>query len=629
MNKRYHIKRPNEDYIAPEETLLDSTSTHASFENPIGSGVFTMLYAIVGIILLLFAAKAFQLQIIKGDRYARLADKNNFSKYSIISLRGLIYDTNKKPLVENIPILDLVAFTGELPTDTTAKENLLGTISGVLGIPTQELRDTIEKNKNFSSFTLKDDLSKEEAVKLKTFTLQGMYIVANTQRKYIEGSAAAHVLGYSAKVTAEDVKKDPYYLISDVIGKIGIESQYEDILRGEHQSIVLNTNDIGYSNQNLTTGDNVVLNLDKDVQEHLYQAMSNVFRVAGVQRGAAVIQNVRSGAVLGLVSLPSFDPNVFGSSKGKTEVQQLLTDKNQPLFNRALSGRYSPGSTVKPLYALAGLQEHVVTPETIINSKGSISVPSVYDPRILYTFRDWKVHGLTDIKKAIADSVDVYFYALGGGYEGIKGLGIQKILEYLKNFRVDQLTTIDLPGEAVGFLPSPEWKSRVKKESWFIGDTYNISIGQGDLIVTPLWLNSYVSAIANGGSFMQPQVLKEIDNPDGSLKQIIKPQRLAQLHFEPDAIKVVHEGMRQTVTTGTAQILKDLPVQVAAKTGTAQIESGRALNSLFTVYGPYQDPEISVTILVENINKSQGLAMQVAKEFLMWYFGSHSKVASH
>jgi penicillin-binding protein 2 len=367
--------------------------------------------------------------------------------------------------------------------------------------------------------------------------------------------------------------------------------------------------------------------VNRDIQKHLYQALISVFNSAGVKRGAAVVQDPRTGAVLGLVSMPSFDGNVFENSSEAvnfSKINNILSNKDKPLLNRVISGRYSPGSTIKPLLALAGLKEGVVTPSTTINATGSIKVQSEVDPGVFYTFRDWRVHGWTDIKKAIADSVDVFFYALGGGYGDISGLGIDKIESYLKNFLVDRRLGIDLPGEMAGFTPSREWKKEAKGEPWYIGDTYNISIGQGDLLVTPLWLNTYIGSIANGGKLMKPFVVREIKNPVDGTSSRLSPQVLGEIPFEQETINIVRQGMRQAVVSGTATLLNNLPVPVAAKTGTAQV-TGRGLNSLFTVFGPYDEPEIVMTVLVENINQSQGLAIRVANEFLMWYFSESFK----
>jgi penicillin-binding protein 2 len=395
-------------------------------------------------------------------------------------------------------------------------------------------------------------------------------------------------------------------------------------LRGEHRNFdlkerkELNETKAGYD---------LILNIDREIQKHLYQSLSSVFGSAGVRRGAAIIQNPKTGAVLGLVSMPSFDGNIFenpSEAENLLKIPRVLENEDRPLLNRVISGRYSPGSTIKPLLAMAGLKEGVITPTTTIYAGGSISVQSEVDPDVFYTFRDWRIHGWTDLKKAIADSVDVFFYALGGGYGNIKGLSIGRIENYLKSFLADRPTGIDLPGETAGFVPSEKWKETAKGESWYIGDTYNISIGQGDLLVTPLWLNTYIGSIANEGKLMKPFVVKEVKEPGGGTFNRISPQILGESPFDRGIIDVMKRAMRQTVLSGTAVLLNGLPVPVAAKTGTVQV-AGRGLNSLFTVFGPYDDPEIVMTVLVENINQSQGLAVKVANDFLSWYFSESSK----
>ncbi len=364
------------------------------------------------------------------------------------------------------------------------------------------------------------------------------------------------------------------------------------------------------------------------MQKKLHQSLQAVFASAGVRRGAAVIQNPKTGAVLALSSMPSFDANILensSDSENAKKIDGILNDSGRALLNRVVSGRYSPGSTIKPLLALAGLKEGIVTPSTIVFADGAIEVRSEVDSSVFYTFRDWKVHGWTDIKKAIADSVDVYFYSLGGGYGNIKkGLGIDKISAYFKGAGADKLTGIDLPGEVNGFVPSKEWKEKTKGESWYVGDTYNISIGQGDLGVTPIWLNTYVGALANGGSLMKPYIVKDVKDKNGVVLKQFSIDILGQLPFDKDTFDVVKQGMRQTILSGTATLLQDVPVPLAAKTGTAQV-TGRGLNSLFTVFGPYEDPELVMTVLVENINQSQGLAIKVANDFLLWYFKEYKK----
>lgn len=623
---KYKITRLETDELKPEETLADALSIHSAMETPIGRRVFSAFYIFVLVALVLLLTKAFQLQIIDGKNYALSADKSNSLNYQLTPLRGIIYDSQGQPMVENIPVFDLVAAHRYLPSSPDEIEKTTDRLAAIINVGQTELTTLFEKNRDQATFAVKKNLSKEEIIKINTVTMPGIYTVANAQRHYLDGSASAHLIGYTAQVGPGDLESDPYYFINDRIGRLGLESRYERELRGQHRSIDFRKTDNDASDAK--PGNNLFLNVDLAAQQKLYQVLTSVFASVGVRRGAAIIQNPKTGAILALASMPSFDGNIFENSSRPNnivKISNILTNVNKPFLNRVISGRYSPGSTIKPLLALAGLKEGVVAPSTLVFANGSISVRSEVDPNVFYTFRDWKAHGWTDIKKAIADSVDVYFYSLGGGYGNIKeGLGINRIASYLKGAGADKITGIDLPGEISGLVPSKEWKKETKGESWYVGDTYNISIGQGDLGVTPIWLNTYIGAIANGGNLMKPYVVKEIKSPDGQVVASFLPQSLGEMPFDQNTLSIVRQGMRQTILSGTAAMLQDVPVALAAKTGTVQV-TGRGLNSLFTVFGPYDNPEIVMTVLVENINQSQGLAMRVANDFLLWYFSKLSK----
>lgn len=613
--KEYKISLSEWDELKPEEALHDAGSGYNKMELPINRAVFNVLFFFIFAGAVFYLITIFKLQAIHGNEYLAAIENVNSLKYFSVPVRGVIYDSNDKPLVENVPNFSLLAITGELNRQKPeALEQSVAVLSSIINIPVDEINAQYQAKKNKASFFyVKNDLSKEELIKIKDAKLAGFYGIYDASRHYLDGPATAHLLGYTARVDAEDMEKDFYYQMTDRIGRYGLEAQYEKILRGSRDNIMLNSS--SQSPEDLKSGQNLHTSIDADVQRNLYEAMIT----NGVGRGAAVAQDPRTGAILGIVSLPSFDGNIFESGQND-KIAKIFNNSLQPLFNRAISGKYSPGSTIKPLLAMAGLKEGVVTPQTVINATGSITVPSVYDPSVAYTFHDWKVHGLTDIKKAIAWSVDVYFYALAGGYGNIKGLGAEKTTGYYKTMLADLPTGIDLPGETTGFVPTPDWKKKTKNEPWFIGDTYNISIGQGDLGVTPIWINSYISSIANRGKIMKPYIVSKITDSSGKVLQEMVPQTVKDIPFDQSTIQVVREGMRQTITDGTAGLLNDLPVPVAAKTGTAQVVGLHNLNSLFTVFGPYEDPTITLTILVENIQGGQGAAIRVANTFLKWYF---------
>ena len=589
----YYVPKSEDDYVAPEETFADATSDHAFVEVPIASRAFFVFTLGVGIILGVILIQSFRLQILQGNSFAIIAERTQSHHYMLPGLRGAILDRNDLPLVENIPVFDLVAVRSEL-----------------IRADRPEFAVLLEEHKEDGVFVVQRDISKKEAIQYQSEKIPGIYVVASARRSYPWGPSFAHVLGYTSSITAEELDKNPTYNLHDRVGRLGLESQYEPFLHGRAFEYILDADAEPHVSQE--AGQVLNTNLDAQLQAELYEAMDRVFRSAGVRRGAAVVQDVQTGGVLAIISMPTFDPNIFEETLDQTSAStrtRILEDNNKPLFNRAISGLYAPGSTVKPLYAMAGLREGTVDEKTTIHADGAIEIQSEADPTVYYTYRDWKVHGWTDILKAIADSVDVYFYALGGGYQHIEGLGIDRLSSYLRLFHADKKTGIDLPNEKEGFVPTRAWKQEARGDAWYVGDTYNVSIGQGDLVVTPLWINTYIAAIANGGKIMKPRIVKG------------DPEIMEVLNFDEKTFDIVRSGMRQTITHGTGLLLNDLPQSVAAKTGTAQI-TGRGLNSLFTLYAPYEDPKIAMTILVENIPQSQSLAMQVAKNFLVWYFSN-------
>jgi len=295
------------------------------------------------------------------------------------------------------------------------------------------------------------------------------------------------------------------------------------------------------------------------------------------------------------------------------EFNQIYNDRQKPLFFRTIAGGYPSGSIIKPVIATAALEENIITPLTMILSTGGISYGSWF-------FADWKSggHGMTNAIKALAESVNTFFYYVGGGYGNFKGLGPERIDKWLERFGIGKITGIDLFGENAGFVPTPQWKQSVHHEPWYPGDTYNLSIGQGDLLVTPLQVANYTSAIANNGTLYQPYLVKKIVQPDNQTISEIVPKILSSHLASSSSLEVVREGMRAAVTSGSARSLADLPIAVAGKTGTAQVE-GKSPHAWFTCFAPYDHPQIVLTILVENGVEGSAAAAPVAKEVLNWW----------
>ncbi|MEK7097236.1 MAG: penicillin-binding transpeptidase domain-containing protein, partial [Patescibacteria group bacterium] len=293
---------------------------------------------------------------------------------------------------------------------------------------------------------------------------------------------------------------------------------------------------------------------------------------------------------------------------------------DNPLFNRAVSGEYPSGSTIKPVMAAAAFEEGVITEKTSFLSSGGLRIGEWFFP-------DWKAggHGVTNVRKAIAESVNTFFYYIGGGFQDFIGLGIERIVKYEKMFGLGSQTGVDLPGEASGFLPSKEWKEKTKNEKWYIGDTYHVAIGQGDLTATPLQIAMFTGFFANNGKIYRPHFVREIlDSKDNPAKEI-EEDPIRENFISDYNIKVVREGMRQTVTAGSARSLSLLPVEAAGKTGTAQWSSKKDPHAWFTGFAPYDYPQIVFTILIEEGREGSTVAVPIAKEFLEWYFGERQK----
>jgi penicillin-binding protein 2 len=325
-----------------------------------------------------------------------------------------------------------------------------------------------------------------------------------------------------------------------------------------------------------------------------------------VQRGSAIVMDVRDGSVLALAALPAYDNNVFAGKVSSTAYQLLLENPDRPLFPRAWAGQFPSGSTIKPLIVTAALAEGVVTARTTVTSIGGIHVGPWFFP-------DWKVggHGTVNARSAIAWSVNTFFYYVGGGYGGFIGLGVDRLTKWMRAFGLGAETGIDLPGEATGHVPSQEWKQETKNERWYIGDTYNLSIGQGDLLVTPLQMARMTAAVANGGTLVRPHVVMSSSTAE-----------LPRLDVDASALATVRQGMRETVIYGSGRALSVLPVPSAGKTGTAQWNSDKPNHAWYIGFAPFESPEIVVTVLLEEGGEGSSYAVPVAGEILRaWWEG--------
>jgi len=364
-------------------------------------------------------------------------------------------------------------------------------------------------------------------------------------------------------------------------------------------------------------GKDLILAIDFDLQKKASEVFKNTAKEYGATKGVVIIMDVNSGAVLTFLSLPDYDNNLFSLGVSDSDYQALITDEEKPLFNRAIAGEYPPGSTFKLPELVGALEDGIVAADTHVFSTGGIRIGEWFFP-------DWKAggHGRVTATKAIAESVNTYFYYIGGGYEDFEGLGVERINHWAYLFGVGQELGIDLLGEEDGFLPSKQWKLKYKEEPWYIGDTYHLAIGQGDVLVTPLQVASYTMAIANGGKLYKPHLVLGLKdtNDEGSGIEYLRPEIVRENFCSKENLNIIREGMRDGVVYGSSRGMSWLSVDVAGKTGTAQVGGDLDPHAWWTGFAPYEEPEIAITVLVENGAGDVQVAIPIAREILRYYF---------
>jgi len=594
---------------------------------------FLPLYILALIVFIFLISKLWILQVVQGAHYRYLSEGNRIRIKEIPASRGVIYTSDGLQLVSNAPSFLLEIIPQDLPANKDKREEILKKVSEIVSIPYPDL---VAKTREIEAepTILKQNIERSEALilKEKLADIPGFVVEESATRKYLSDSAFSHLLGYVGKINKEEYQqlKDAGYTMADLVGKTGLEGFYENILKGQNGKKQVEVDATGKVTRILAqsapiSGNNLVLSIDSGLQKKMAEVLGNALTQAKSPGGSAVAINPQTGAILGMVSLPSYDNNIFTKQTPddfQKQYQQLINDPKKPLYNRAIAGIYPPGSTIKMLVAAAGLQEKIISVNTWLNAPEAILIPNKYDPSVVYRFPDWKPggHGNVNVISAIAKSCDVFFYAVGGGYQNIKGLGIDKLYQYFKKFGLGEKTGIDLPGENAGLAPNPDWKQSAKKEPWFFGDTYHVSIGQGDLLVTPIQLVNYIAAIANGGTLLQPHLVWKIQDGEGNVIKEFGRAVKAENLVDKANVEIVRQGMKAAVDSGTARILANLPVAAAGKTGTAQFDNNNQAHAWFAAFAPYDNPQIALVVLVEGGGEGYKVAGPVADEILQYYF---------
>ena len=563
--------------IEPDEIFLDATnlpdlemsSFEGRVERPLSrKAVFGVCVAFMAVVFI-FGSRAFSLQVARGATYAEISRDNTIESWPLFATRGLVYDRNGKELAWNEAPLASVR-TDENGAATTTEE-------------------------------------------VSTTTPYAL-------RNYTSDPGFSVLLGFLRYPKAD---KNGSWWRESYAGMSGLELQYDSQLQGQNGSKMLERDAYRHVVQeNITTpptpGEDLHLSIDADVQTHLYQMLSQHARDNGFTGGAAVIMDVHTGELLAITSFPEYNNQDF-TDGDVAAIADASKSAATPMLNRAVAGLYAPGSIVKPIFAAAALNEHIISPDKQILSTGAITIPNPYDPAHPSVFHDWRPHGWIDMRTALAVSSDEYFYTIGGGYGDQKGLGISKIDEYAKRFGLGADTGIELPGEQAGTIPTPVWKTQTFPDdpTWRLGDTYHTAIGQYGFQITPIQAVRYVAAIANGGTLLKPQLLAS-STPEG-----------VSVGLPDQYLEIVREGMHLAVTStrddATVKALAIPGISLAAKTGTAQIGAHNEwMNSWSVGFWPADHPRFAYAVVLEHApaGTPSGAAPGM-NPFFYWLIANH------
>ena len=625
-NKRSKARRIDGDQLSWEESAHGHAEDPEDFYESNGTHTnITLFIAALALIFVGLGARLAVLQVAQGAHYRTLADSNHIREQEVLAPRGIVYDSQGAPLVQNVPSFELVATPMDLPKDQGALTAEITLLSQATGTDVQATVDAIHAADptSFQAISINPNLTHDQSLVFQASAdkFPGFSIENNPVREYQNSEVFSAIMGYTGKVSPADIaQRGSGYSMDDYVGKTGIEQSYEQWLRGQPGERQVEVDASGKIQDVLgevqpQTGNSLYLNIDAGLQSFLYSEISSK---NNGKKAAAVAINPQNGKVLALVSVPGYNNNLFSKKISQQDYQALASNPEQPLFNRAISGTYPPGSTIKPVIASAALQTGTIAPDKKIDDTGDLVVGNFH-------FHGWKAGGLgmMDMRTAIAMSSDIYFYTVGGGQVklGIQGLGPENIAKYDQLFGMGQKLGIDIQGEAAGIVGSPEWRAQKNGQAWYLGDTYHESIGQGDMAVTPLQDAEWTAVIANGGTLYKPYIVDHAEDATGKVVMQNSPTVIRSGFIDPKNIEIVREGMRQTVTAGTAKSLNSLPITSAGKTGTAQFDDANpgSSHAWFTAFAPYENPQIVITVLIEAGGEGSSVSEPIVKDALKWW----------
>ena len=587
------------------------------------TGLFDVLFYLITLVFLILGARLFYLQIIEGGYYQAKAEGNRLRMVTMTAARGIMYDRNGQILVGSRP-----AYTVSImPSGKDVAPEEVTKLAGYLNKPAAEIQKKISDNKDgYEPIRIATDVPMDVVTNIEEHSheLPGISIDVEPLRYYPYNTMASQLFGYVGEVSEEELaeikQENPNTLVGagTILGRSGLESMYDDVLRGVDGGKQLEVDATGrpveeVERKNTIPGSDIHLTIDVNLQKAAEEAVRNQIdqlRAQGIPaQGAAVVAlDPNTGAVLAMVSSPEFNPNWFSQGITTAQWNQLNNDKNHPFDNKVISGEYPPGSPFKIVTGVAALDLKKVTPEEQIFDSGR---HWLIDKRNA----EGEALGWLDFNTALAKSDNVYFYEMGNR------VGIENIDKYAKYFGLGEKTGIKLYGEAAGNLASPEYKRKVFDQDWYLGETFDAAIGQSFTLVTPIQMAVLLSQVANGGIRYQPYVVSRVDNKDGTPAEIFGPKKLGVLPVPKNVMDLVRNGLRDvTAEGGTAgDIFKGFPISVAGKTGTAENAHGQD-HGWFVAYAPYDKPRIVVVALVEQGSFGAGSAGPIVRDILAAFF---------
>ncbi len=593
-----------------------------------------LTFGIVTILVFgLLASRLAYLQINNGPALAAKAEANRTAEEAIPAPRGLIYDRQGRPLVTNVASFTVKITPSDLPFDQ--RTDVADRLGYLLGLDPSTILETLDTapGSRFDPVRIAQDVPEDTArlVSESTDQLPGVSVVVETRRDYPAGPLMAQILGYTGPVDAAtlDRLKGDGYLPDDMIGKAGVEATFESQLRGTYGNELVERDATGRDVQVLRTtqqavpGASLTLTIDETIQKDAQAALKWGMRVAGLKRGVFIVMNPQTGEVLAMVSLPTYDDNLFAKGISVKDFQKLATDKNEPLTNQAVQAHFPPGSTFKLVTGTGGLQDRKITPQTRLRTRAYLTLGST-------RFYDWNHagFGLCNIFCGFGHSSDTFFYQVAGM------LGADRLAYWARQFGFGAPTGIDLPGEVSGIIPSNAWKMNAFGQPMFQGEVYQAGIGQGYDVVTPIQLINAYAALANGGKLYRPQLVREITGPDGAVIQSFKPDLIRKLPVSQATLRTMRLAARKVVTLRHTYNLVDMPIKVAAKSGTAEYglrdSKGRLpFHSWFVgfvpkdpYHGSFANPDSQLVFLAFAYDSRTigNAATEIAKDFLQRYF---------